>query len=442
MIPTPAVWSEVPMAHYPRPPEGVLRADVAVIGGGLAGLSAAYHLLERRPGARVVVLEAERLGAGASGRTTGLLGPGVGQSLAALVRRHGPARARALYVATLRAVEEVGRLIAKEGIECELEMTGHLIVGRSAAGRARLGALAALMERLDLPVEVLDDGALDRAIRLAPWEGWKGSGPAALRLPVAGTLHPIRLLSGLADCVTDRGGAIFETARVTGVGDGRPVQLAIEGGGALIADEVVVATGGYTSSLGLLRGRILPVHLQVVVTERLEGRALERLGWKGREGVLDARRIFNYFRLTADDRIVFGGGAPRYRWGGRTDDDWSSVAALDRLAAELERTFPPEVQLRPAGGWTGVIGYVVDALPAIQRMRRRPSILHVVGWCGHGIALAVASGAWVARLLCDGAAPNDLPWFRDNPPLLPSEVVRWLAARASVRMMSMLDSVA
>ena len=441
MIPTAPIWSDVESPRYPRMPGSTLRADVAVIGAGLTGLSAAYHLLGQRPGARVVVLEARRIGAGASGRTTGLLGPGIGQSLAALVRRQGPTRAKALYLATLQAVEDVCRLVAREGIDCELEMTGHLVVGRSRASRARLAAQAVLMEWLDLPSEVLNDEALDRTIHLAPSDGRDARGPAALRLPIAGTLHPMRLLSGLAERVTMRGGTIFEGARVAAIGGRRPLRLEIVGGDEVVADEVVVATAGYTPHLGLLCGRILPVHLQIVVTEPLEARAREALGWKGREGILDARRIFNYFRLTSDDRIVFGGGAPRYLWGGRTDEDRSSMAALDRLSGELGTTFGPEIPLRVAGGWTGVIGYVLDTLPAIERTRERPSVLHAVGWCGHGIALSVASGAWVSHMLCDGATKEDLPWYRDKPPLLPFEPVRWVSFQTAVRMMSLLDRV-
>lgn len=439
MTPTAPVWWDVESPRYPRIPGSTLRADVAVIGGGLTGLSAAYHLLGRRPGARIVVLEARRIGAGASGRTTGLLGPGVGQSVAALVRRQGPARAKALYMATLEAVEDVCRLVRREGIDCELEMTGHLVVARSRAGRARLAAQARLMAELDLPVEKLDDESLEGTIRLASSRG--GAGPAALRLPVAGTLHPMRLLSGLAERVIARGGSIFEGARVSAVRDRHPLRLDIEGGGEVVADEAVVATAGYTPGLGLLCGRILPVHLQVVVTEPLEPPAREALGWKGREGVLDARRIFNYFRLTADDRIVFGGGAPRYVWGGRMDEDARTTTALDRLAEELRRTFPSEVPLNVAGGWTGVIGYVLDTLPAIERMRERPSVVHALGWCGHGVALSVASGAWVTHILCDGAMKEDLPWYRDKPPLLPLEALRWAGFHAGVRMLALLDRI-
>jgi glycine/D-amino acid oxidase-like deaminating enzyme len=432
------IWSEaLPPIRDPFP-GGTLRADVVVVGGGLTGLSIAYHLLARRPGVRVVVLEADHVGAGASGRSTGMVSPGVGQSLAALVRRLGPERACALYDATLHAVRSLEALVAREPIDCELEMTGQLMVARSRGTRRRLRELVALLDPLHLPGVALDDAALAARLRLSPArDGDDHDGPAAVHLPNAGTLHPGRLLAGLAACVRARGGRICEHARVTSIIAGHPVHVALESG-EIIADHVVVATAGYTAGLGLLHGRVLPVHLQALVTEPLRPEALAHLRWHGREGVVDARRIFNYFRRTADDRIVFGGGAPRYRWGGRTNDQ-GGERALDTLARELARTFPPEAELKVARGWTGVIGYIADALPAIERARGWPGVIHVVGWCGHGVALAVASGEWVARLLWDGAAPEDLPWFRDRPPHVPLEPVRWLGFRAAVGMMSALD---
>jgi gamma-glutamylputrescine oxidase len=439
MIPSAPVWCNAQIAPHPRVPNSTVRGDVAVIGGGFTGLSAAYHLLTQRPGIKVAVLEAQRIGAGASGRNTGMLGPGVGQSLTSLVRRHGPARAKALYAATLRAVEDVRRLVARERIDCELMMTGHLMAALNPAGRMRLKAQSALMAALDLPFATMDDEALDRAIRLERSHG--GDGVAGLRLPIAGTLNPMRLLGGLADRVIARGGSIFESSRVITVNGRRPVRLAIDGGGEVVADEVVVATAGYTPALGLLRGRILPVHLQVVVTEPLGRSTRELLGWTGREGVIDSRRIFSYFRLTTDDRVVFGGGQPRYVWGGRTGESSSAPAALDRLARELRTVFPPQAALTVAGGWTGVIGYVLDALPAIERARGNPSLLHAVGWCGHGIALSVAAGEWITQILLDGAVKEDLPWYRDNPPLLPFETLRWAGFQAGVRALAFLDSI-
>src|SRR5262249_53068345 len=168
---------------------------------------------------------------------------------------YGPERARRLYLATIDAVEHVCRLIRRERIHCELEMAGHLIVARSAADRARVAAQGALFRELGLPGEVIDDTTLDSAVRLARVRAPKIAGPAALRLPVAGTLHPMQLLAGLAERVLARDGTIFEGARVLTLRGRQPVRLELYGGGEVIADHVVIATAGYKPQLGVLRGR-------------------------------------------------------------------------------------------------------------------------------------------------------------------------------------------
>ncbi len=370
-----------------------------------------------------------------------MLGPGVGQSLPRLVRRFGPVCAQALYRATLQAVNDVGELIENERIECELEMGGQLVVARGRRGRSRLARLATELERLELPHEQLDDEALRRRIRLAPESipAIAKDFPAAVRLPIAGTLHPVRFLHGLANAIEARNGTIFEQSRVVSVGRNRPARLPIASGGEVIADNVVVATSGYTPALGLLRGRVLPIHLNVLATEPLDAAAHESIGWKGREGVLDSRRIFNYFRLSPDDRIVFGGGAPRYHWGGHPDEDSCAAPVMERLVEDLHRTFPSDVALNVQRVWTGLIGYTLDGLPAICRSRSHPSVVQAVGWCGHGVALAIGSGAWIADILCDGAVPEDLPWFRDRPPLVPMELSRWLGVQLSVKGNAWMD---
>jgi gamma-glutamylputrescine oxidase len=441
---TTPLWQEETEA--PPSFEGRLRADVAIIGGGLTGLSAAYHLAVARPGMRIAVLEAGRVGAGASGRNTGMLGPGVGQSLAALVGRLGPRAAAMLYRETLRAVASTRALIEREGIACALQMTGQLLRARSPGDRRRLFRQAALMRALDLPVEVLDDDALAARIRL-PAVG--GHGPAALRFSEAGLLHPGQLVTGLAARATARGVQIFPGARVLELSGDHPVRLALPDG-VVLADRVVVATAGYTAQLGLQRGRVLPVHLQALATEPLPAATLSALRWPGREGVVEARRLFNYFRLTTDDRLVFGGGAPRYHWAGR-----APAGALGRAVIDLRRaladTFPPDAglaELPISHAWTGVIGYTLDALPALGRDPLRPRVVHAVGWCGHGLALSVASGEWIARLLLDAPAdqaPADLAqfaWSRGSPPRLPGEALRWLSFRGAVAGMALLDRVA
>lgn len=443
MIPSTSIWSDNGAVSYSSL-EGTSRVDIAIIGGGLAGLSFAYHQLVRQPEKRVIVLEAKRIGAGASGRATGMLGPGVGQSLVSLAKRFGLEQAKALYQATLAAVTYVRDLVAKEQIDCDLEMTGQIVVARSAGGRRRIADQARLLARLQLPHETLGDRELDDVIRLSLGTRSLGSGngPAALRLSVAGILNPFALTTGLAARVTARGGTIFENTRVTRLDRNSPVRIQTDAGAEIIADQVVVATAGYTTDLGMLHGRILPLHLQVLVTEPISIETRQIIGWAGREGVLDSRRIFNYFRLTKDNRIVFGGGRPRYAWGARTQEDSKSAQrSLEDLRKELMRTFPEQAELRVSGGWTGVIGYVSDGLPSIH-YGGPASIWHLLGWCGHGIALAVAAGAWMTSFMANEATKDRLLWCREKPPLVPFELTRWLAIQSGVRMMSWLDHIA
>jgi gamma-glutamylputrescine oxidase len=302
------------------------------------------------------------------------------------------------------------------------------------------------MAELGLPFDRLDDDAAARVLRLSPPPGSAADGPAALRFAQAGLLHPGKLVAGLAVKAAARGATLYTGARVIGIGGrggGRRATVSLEGGGAVVADHVVVATAGYTPGLGILRGRVLPVHLQALATAPLPHDALATLGWSGRESVVEARRIFNYFRLTADDRLVFGGAAPRYHWRGRppAGDEARLARTLQR---ELASVFPREAgidRLPVTHAWSGVIGYTLDALPVLGRDRDRPAVVHALGWCGHGVALSVASGAWIARLVLESRA-LDGPWFRGRSPLLPGEAVRWLSFRAAVGAMAVLDRVA
>lgn len=437
----PSFWCDGLPTPGARFPGGSRRVPTVVIGGGLTGLSAALHVLESQPDRQVVLLEAEGIGHGASSRSTGMLTPGIGQDITALVRRVGKDQARAMYLQSLQAVAYVGHLTAREEIDCQLRMTGQLVVARGRSGRKRLSQQATVLEALELPYERLDDVALSRTVRLAACSAPTRyrEYPAALRLPVAGLLHPGRLLGGLASAIRKRGGDIYEATRVVDISKTQPATVYLADGGTLIADHVVLATGGYTRHIGGMQGRILPVHLRLLLTEPLEPAAYETLGWARREGIIDSRRLFNYFRLTEDNRILFGGGFPRYLWGGATGEESELGPDGNRLATELAWTFPAEVSLRIDRSWQGVISYVLDTIPVIGRLRDYPAVVFAGGWCGHGIALSVSSGAWVAHLLQHRCPPEPLSWFRNRVPRLPLELGRWLSIPMASWAMSVLD---
>jgi gamma-glutamylputrescine oxidase len=430
-----SIWRDA-IDVEPRPfPGGVIDADVAVVGSGLGGLSAALHVLQRHPGAKVVVLEADHVGHGASSRSAGMLTPGVGQNLPGIIRRVGAARATAMYQATLRAIEYVRDLTAEHGIDCQLRMSGQLVIARGRSGRRRVEALQAAFRELNLPHQVVSDRGLSDMLRLA--HRTPGDGPAALRLPLAGVLNPGLLITGLARAVVRHGGLLFSGARVDGIGRGRRARLSMAGGGEVRARDAIVATSAYSESLGVQRGRVIPMHLHVLLTAPLDDRQLGRIGWAGREGVIDSRRIFNYFRLTDDRRILFGGGVPVSRAGGAGDERGGERQA-HALERELAATFGDTLGLRVDRAWSGPIGYVLDTLPVVQRLESHPSVVFAGGWCGHGIALSVTAGKWVADIL-DGTPTPDLPWFRSSAPLVPFAPIRRLAVAAGSWGMSLLD---
>jgi gamma-glutamylputrescine oxidase len=443
-----AVWNAAPRPGFHGAVQGTVHADIAIVGGGLTGLSTAYHLLARQPDLRLAILEANQVGSGASGRNTGMLGPGVGQNLLGLIGSQGNVAAEALYRQTLSAVATVRDLVAKENLACDLSMGGQIHWARSVAGRRRLAAQAAWLNVRGLPAEALDDDALHEYVRLPETPG-RGAGlPVALRLPLAGVLDPGKLVAGLAGAVHSQGARIFETSTVSALA--RDIQsdkvcLSLPGKAKVLADQVVIATAGYTSSLGRLHGRVIPMQIQALATEPIPAPLLEHIGWHRREGIIEARRIFNYFRLSADNRLIFGGGAPRPCAPGNRNIETLPQSARLRLVNGLLATFPDLARqgIRITHGWSGTIGYVINGIPVIGRSHDNPNILHAVGWSGHGIALGVAAGSWIADLIGqrkeEGDAADALALFSHYPPRVPLTRLHGLSIWAAGGAMRLLD---
>lgn len=428
---TSSIWHDIPpLLTSSLPPQTKRRIHTAVIGAGLTGLSAAYHLLAQ--GREVIVLEANEIGAGASTRSTGMLTPGIAQSLTALIRKVGKQEARHLYQHSLHAVEYVIKLLEREQIDCQLQRNGQLIVAQGKQGPHRLADQAQAFARLDLPCQILDTASLWQRIRLREMPSESAHLPAALYFSQAGTLHPGHLVHGLARVVQTQGGQIYTHTPVIQIDQQQPTSISLARGSTVIADQVILATGGYTPQLGIFRGRILPVQLQALATEPLSTETLAHLGWSGQECITDSRRLFNYFRLTADHRIVFGGGWPRY---GQSLQEYNTLDLISRL----NRTFSADLSFPVAKSWSGLIDYVLDTLPIITRLKSHPAIIYVGGWCGHGIALSIAAGAWVAHFSKQGTWPPKVPQFRPSPPLLPTEWARRLGFWSAIRFMSLLD---
>lgn len=428
-------WVEAPDERPCPPLHGDARAEVAVVGGGFAGLSAAYYLTQERPGLDVVLLEGTSVGSGASGRNTGMLGPRVGGMLSDLCRRFGEAEGRRLYQASLDAVLQVKALIRAEGLSCDLEDTPQVKVALTQRQAAHLRAESLLLEKLGFAAALYDERRMAE-IAPVPYR-------AGLCYPVSGLLNPVRLCRELKRVLLGRGVRVHEHTRVSGFRPGAGLTLDFPGG-SLGAGKVVLATDAYTPQIGLMKGQLIPIQTHVIQTEPLSAERLGRLNWPGRTPLFEASNLFNYYRLTADDRIVFGGGRPLYqaaahdRLTGATDvadpQVWHDQAGVFR------QKFPALADVSILKQWAGTVSMTLDNLPVIGELSGQPGVFFAGGWNGHGVAMATASGATIADLVLHrGSARTSYPWVRGRAPRIPGDPMRALGLSAYLTGLGLMD---
>ncbi|HBS49433.1 MAG TPA: FAD-dependent oxidoreductase [Rhodobacteraceae bacterium] len=356
--------------------KGDTRADVCVVGGGYTGLSAALHLAQA--GARVVLLEAHRVGFGASGRNGGQLGSGQRMDQTGLEKLLGDTRARQLWEMGEEAKALVKRLIAEHGIDCDLR-PGIAWSGSSAGEVRELHDYAAhLADRYGYnQLEVMDPDAFHA---LCPSPDYKGG---VLDMGAA-HLHPLNFALGLARAAAAAGAVIHEETEVLEIGEGRPARLRTAQG-TVTADHVILACNGYLGGLnGKVAARVMPINNFVVATEPLgddAGRVLTR-----DVGVADSRFVVNYFRLSRDRRLLFGGGES---YGYRFPDIEATVRK------PMRQVFPHLADVRIDYAWGGTLAITMKRMPYLARVA--PNILSASGYSGHGVGNATQAGQLMAQ---------------------------------------------
>ncbi|MDT0380550.1 FAD-binding oxidoreductase [Streptomyces sp. DSM 42041] len=409
-------WAPPGAAPRHQPVSGRLTADVAVVGAGLAGLATAFRLVRERPGLDVVVVDARQPAAGASGRGTGLLGPRVGPPLDRAVRRFGPQTARRMYRASENAVQQVLDLCEDLGLRCTLSRGEQLLAARSSAGLSMLLRQAAAFRALDLgEVRLLGATALRDHID-APYT-------AALRFPTAATLDPAALTSALARACADKGVRFYGDSPLRdlpGTGAGRAVELAFPEG-SVRCDRAVLALGAEAAALGLPVGTVLPLEVYAVATARLPPPAHQALGGPLGSSVVDAVPLAPYFRLSPDGRVIAGGGtavlpdglSPRRLAAAR-------ARSWQRLERWLRLLHPDLAAVPLTHRWSGRIGVTGDGLPVVGEIHGHPGVWYVGGCGGHGLAMSVDHGGYVAEALLGGMpSRGPLPWHRPRAPRFP-----------------------
>ncbi|MBI5103942.1 MAG: FAD-dependent oxidoreductase [Solirubrobacterales bacterium] len=416
-----AFWlDDVEARAVTAPLEGGAEADLCIVGGGFTGLWAALHAKREDPARDVVLLEAESAGFGASGRNGGF----VVSSLT-----HGIANGMARFAPEMPALERLGREnldglaadVARLGIDCELERTGELTVALEPHQRAWLEEEAALLERFGHAVQRFPDADAIRAEVASPtylaglWDRDGG-----------GLLHPGRLATGLRDAALAAGVRVHEGTRATGLrraGAGMVVEG--ERGASVRARRVLLAAGAFPPLLRALRRHLLPVYDYVLVTEPLALEQRAALGWARRQGLADPGNRFHYYRLTGDDRILFGGYDAVYRYGGPVHDGLDDHApTFARLAQHLRATFPQLEGVRATHAWGGAID-TCSRFSVFFGTAHGGRVAYAAGYTGLGVA-ATRFGAQVALDLLDGreTEATRLRYVRTRPVPFPPEPLR------------------
>ena len=367
--------------------------DVAVVGGGFTGLSAARHLA--KTGVRVVVLEAGQVGSGASGRNGGHLNNGIAHSYLAAKSELGSERAKALYHAFDAAVDTIEQIVGEEKIECDFRRAGKL---KLASKPAHFGAIARNFEVVNREVD--PDTALINASALCDEVGSTAFHGAMLSKKSA-MMHMGRFVAGLAKAAVRHGATIYENAPVTErrLANGRHELITPRGN--VTAANVFVATGAYTSGpFNYFRRRIVPVGSFIIATRPLSETEVAA-SMPGNRTCVTSLNIGNYFRLSPDNRLIFGGRA-RFS---ATSDQRSDAKSGTILQAGLAQIFPRLADVEVDYCWGGLVDMTKDRFP---RAGFVDGTWFAMGYSGHGAQLSTHMGIIIADAIMGKTDRNPL----------------------------------
>lgn len=413
--------------------DGDTEVDVAIVGGGFTGLWTAYYLTERDPTLRVLVVEREVCGFGASGRNGGWcvgdLPAGVHTYAARTSHDEAMRQARALFA----TVDEVGRVAAAESIDCGYAKGGVIRWARNTPQATR---------QADEIRAAREEGFTEDEIRLLTADEAREYGAASdvrsgIFFDACAALDPARLVRGLATVVEARGVRIVEHTAATAVGPG----AVTTDRGTVKAATVIRATEAYTRDLEGERRTLVPIYSLMIATEPLDEHTLDEIGLAGRPTFADDRYMVVYGQRTADGRVAFGGRGVPYAFGSGIDPEIEKdKAAHDLIHRTLVEIFP---QLRDAAithEWGGVLAAPRNWTPSLW-LDRASGFGTAGGYVGEGVAAANLAGRTMADLITDTESDLvSMPWVGIRSRKWEPEPLRWLGIRGTRAVMDRADA--
>ena len=432
--PRPLWWDDVIAAPSRPPLRGDISVDVAIVGAGFTGLWSAYYLLQADPALRVAVIEREHVGFGASGRNGGFCYDGFAA---------GPKRIEAMsdldtakdWAAALReTVNVIEKTVAAEGIECDFHRGGTIEFLVNGGQQARAAEHVAEARRFgwdESELELLDASEAADIGRAADIRG-------AMWAPTSASIHPAKLVHGLAGAVERAGGTIFESTEVTAIAAGVIATKA----GTVRSPRILRAVEGYTAELAGHRRTLAPLYSLMIATEPLDAALWDEIGLSDRQTFGDLRHLVIYGQRTADGRIAFGGRGAPYDYASRVrrNADFDPSAFTPVLGA-LTELFPQLRDVRVSHRWGGVLGVSRNWMPTAG-LDTQTGIGWAGGYVGSGVAATNLAGRTVADLMLDrDTRLTSFPWVNHRVRRWEPEPLRWLGINAALSVMKRADSV-
>ncbi len=407
--------------------------DVAIVGGGLSGLWAAFYLSAAQPTLRIAILEARHVGFGASGRNGGWCSGFLPLSLSELAATHGRDTALLAYHESFATLSEIEQVLRRESIECGWHQGGTVQSATTSLQAQRLQNYLAQQQAAGLSLDDMQwipSSEVSKHISVAKTFG-------AVYSPHCATVNPFQLVNGLARVVHQRGVTIWQDTAVQAIDDG----VVSHAHGRVIAKHVVQATEGYSHSIAQTKRRIVPLYSLMVATEPLDQATLQSIGWHNRATFNDGGQMVIYAQLTPDGRIAFGGRGAPYHFASRVrerfdlDDDTHR-----RIVAAIAQHFPAAAHARITHRWGGPLAVPRDWTPTVTIDRVR-KYSRLGGYVGDGVAATNLFARTLVDLLLERQTSlTQLPFVNHRSPRWEPEPLRFLGVNSLIALSESIDN--
>jgi glycine/D-amino acid oxidase-like deaminating enzyme len=416
-------WLATYGTYEPSPAlQGDVHVDIAIIGGGFTGLSAAYNLRKEDPGVSVAVLESEVVGFGASGRNGGFSMTLFGLEPAVTKALFGHQRTVEAHRYMERSVDYVDKLVREHNIQSDYWYPGFLRAATTPGYVKRIQNDIKILTTLGITgISWIEADKIRKEVDSPRFLGgwWE---------PRSALLNPAKQVRELKRLALEAGARVFEQAPVLEIQRNLYFKL-ITPEGKLTAKKVIFATNAYSHLIPQLRRKQVPAFTHMVVTEPLTSDQLAAIGWANRQGIEDARNLVHYFRLTIDNRIAMGGSDVSITYGGNMEHDLNPQTFAD-LERDIIWLFPHLKGIKITHRWGGPVSVPVQMAPAIGYLGDERAI-YSLGCVGHGVSMTHLNGRTLADLALERKTDLTDVWFVNRSLIpWPPEPLRLVASHA------------